>query len=53
MAAYHGGLQIFDLTNPTNPVRVGGFDTDGIALGVTLQGDYATWPTTSGWRLST
>jgi uncharacterized secreted protein with C-terminal beta-propeller domain len=30
-----------DISNPTNPQRVGGYDTSGLAVGVALSGKYA------------
>ncbi len=36
-----GGLQVIDVSNPANPVRVGGYDTSGSALGVHVVGNYA------------
>ncbi len=33
------GLQVIDVGNPANPVRVGGYDTPGQAHGVVLGGD--------------
>ena len=35
------GLQIFDVSDPSAPTRVGACDTPGNAQGVTLQGNYA------------
>jgi hypothetical protein len=36
-----GGLVVFDITNPTNCVPVGGYDTSGYAQGVAAAGKYA------------
>ena len=36
LACREGGLQIFDVSNPYNPQFAGGYDTDGIAVGVTV-----------------
>ena len=35
------GLQIFDITNPENPQRIGGCDTPGDAISVAIQGNIA------------
>jgi hypothetical protein len=35
------GLQIIDISNPTNPTRIGGYDTSGDANGVQVVGNYA------------
>jgi hypothetical protein len=35
------GLHVFDLSDPEKPQRIGGYDTSGIASGVTVSGDYA------------
>ncbi|MBI2202098.1 MAG: hypothetical protein HYU43_09195, partial [Armatimonadetes bacterium] len=32
------GLQVIDVSNPVNPVRVGGVDTSGSAIGVAVAG---------------
>jgi hypothetical protein len=34
-------LQVIDVSNPTNCVRVGGYDTSGSAYGVAVSGNYA------------
>src|SRR5207245_1100405 len=39
-AAGDRGLEIFDATNPRRPARVGGFDTEGLAQGVKIVGNY-------------
>jgi hypothetical protein len=36
-----GGLEVIDISNPANPQRVGGYDTNGIAWGVAVSGNYA------------
>ena len=36
-----GGLAVFDVSDPTNCVQVGGFDTSGSAVGVAVSGNYA------------
>jgi hypothetical protein len=36
-----GGLAVVDVSNPTNCVRVGGFDTVGSAEGVAVLGNHA------------
>lgn len=36
-----GGLAVIDVSNPTNCVRVGGYDTSGSAYWVAVSGDYA------------
>ena len=41
MADGDAGLQVIDVSNPTNCVRVGGYDTSGYALGVAVSGNYA------------
>ena len=35
------GLAVIDVSNPANPVRVGGYDTSGNAFGVAVSGNYA------------
>jgi hypothetical protein len=35
------GLQVIDVSNPTNCVRVGGYDTIGAATGVAVSGNFA------------
>ena len=35
------GLQVFNISDPANPVRVGGLDTSGYAQGVAVAGSYA------------
>ena len=35
------GLQVIDVSNPANPLRVGGYDTSGYAWGVAVVGNYA------------
>ena len=35
------GLQVIDINDPTNPQRVGGYDTAGNAKGVAVAGNYA------------
>jgi hypothetical protein len=41
IALNQGGLAVFDISNPANPVRVGGYDTSGWAYGVAVSGNYA------------
>jgi hypothetical protein len=41
VAGEEGGLQVIDVSNPTNCVGVGGFDTSGTASGVAVSGNYA------------
>jgi hypothetical protein len=41
VALGEGGLVIVDVSDPANPVRVGGVDTSGSAYGVTVSGNYA------------
>jgi hypothetical protein len=36
-----GGFQVIDVSNPSNCVRVGGYDTSGDAFGVAVSGNYA------------
>ena len=36
-----GGLAVFDVSNPTNSVQVGGYNTSGYAAGVAVSGNYA------------
>src|SRR6185503_6314968 len=36
-----GALEIFDVSTPTKPIRVGTFDTEGAATSVDLSGGYA------------
>ena len=36
-----GGLQVIDVSNPTNCVRVGGYDTSGDVQGLAVLGNYA------------
>ena len=35
------GLQVIDVSNPANPQRVGGYYTNGFAIGVAVSGNYA------------
>ena len=35
------GLLIFDVSNPTNPQQIGRLNTNGLALGVYVSGNYA------------
>jgi hypothetical protein len=41
VADYNTGLQVIDVSNPTNCVRIGGYFTSGSAEGVTVVGNYA------------
>jgi len=41
VADYDAGLQVIEVSNPTNCVRVGGYDTSGIARSVAVSGNYA------------
>gem|GEM_PF-2049377 len=41
VAARKEGLQIFDISNPSNVVPVGSYDTPGKALALDIDGDYA------------
>jgi hypothetical protein len=41
VADYDAGLQVIDVSNPGNCVRVGGYDTSGNAIGVVVSGNYA------------
>jgi uncharacterized delta-60 repeat protein len=41
LASGGAGLQVVDISNPTNSVRVGGCDTPGYARGVAVSGNYA------------
>jgi len=41
VAAGSTGVQVFDISNPLAPKRVGTVDTSGSAYGVTLSGNYA------------
>jgi hypothetical protein len=41
VAAETTGLEIFDISDPANPVMVGHYDTKGEAYGVALSGNYA------------
>jgi hypothetical protein len=41
VTAYSTGLEIIDVTNPTSPVRMGGYNTSGIAYGVAVCGTLA------------
>jgi hypothetical protein len=41
VADYAAGLQVIDISNPAAPVRVGGYDTSGIATDVAVAGQYA------------
>lgn len=36
----HAGLTILDISDPAKPVRAGGWNTDGLALGVAVAGAY-------------
>ena len=40
VADWGAGLQVIDVSNPANCVRVGGYDT-GFAVGVAVSGNYA------------
>ncbi|MBM3879693.1 MAG: hypothetical protein FJ387_08230 [Verrucomicrobia bacterium] len=40
---------MIDVTNPANPVRVGGYDTSGFAAGVAVAGNYAYLAETQQW----
>ena len=40
-ANYEAGLRIIDISDPASPVEVGFFDTQGLAKGVDLVGNYA------------
>ena len=40
-AAGSSGLQVFDISNPVSPRRVGGTNTSGVARGIALSGNYA------------
>lgn len=37
VACGYAGLIVFDVSNPTSPVRVGGYDTDGFAKALAIQ----------------
>jgi hypothetical protein len=41
VADFNSGLQIIDISNPTNPTRKGSYDTSGYAAGVQVVGNYA------------
>jgi hypothetical protein len=41
VAAGGAGLYIVDISNPTYPTMIGGYDTPGYAEGVTIAGNYA------------
>jgi hypothetical protein len=41
VAVGSAGLAIIDVSNPSNPQRVGGYDTSGYASGVAVSGNYA------------
>jgi hypothetical protein len=41
VAAWNGGLQVIDVRNPANCVRVGGYVTTGWAYGAAVSGNYA------------
>jgi hypothetical protein len=41
VAAYSSGLQIIDITDPSNPTFKGSYNTPGYALGVAISGNYA------------
>ncbi len=41
VAAESGGLQVLDVSDPTHPTEVGGYNTPGEAFGVYIKGDYA------------
>ena len=41
LAVGEGGIAAFDVSDPKNPVRVGGCDTPGIAYAVAVSGNYA------------
>ncbi len=44
VAMGYGGLAVIDVSNPTNCVRVGGWDTEGWGYSVAVVGNYATSP---------
>ncbi|MCI0394570.1 MAG: PKD domain-containing protein [Chloroflexi bacterium] len=44
----YGGLRILDVSDPTNPVELGYFDSDGSADAVAVLGNYAYLGKTSG-----
>ena len=41
IAAGQAGLEVWDVTNPESPARLGYYDTPGYALGVAVAGNYA------------
>ena len=41
MADYDNGLEVIDISTPSAPTRVGGYDTAGNAFGVAVSGAYA------------
>jgi hypothetical protein len=44
VGSYDFGLEVIDVSNPSNPQRVGGYDISMsayAALGVTISGNYA------------
>ena len=41
LAVGYSGLAVLDVSNPANPVRVGGYDTSGYAEGVAVSGNIA------------
>ncbi|MEO0068571.1 MAG: hypothetical protein ABIK23_05510 [candidate division WOR-3 bacterium] len=41
IAAKEAGLEIWNVTNPEAPARLGGYDTPGYARGVAVSGNYA------------
>jgi hypothetical protein len=53
VADWDAGLQIIDVSNASNPQRIGGHDTSGSAVGVTISGDYAYVLSTIGkWPMA-
>jgi hypothetical protein len=41
LADEYAGVQVIDVSKPSNPQRIGGYDTSGRALGVAVLGNYA------------
>jgi len=41
VADYDAGLQVIDISTPSSPTLVGGYDTSGWAIGVAVSGSYA------------
>jgi len=41
VASWDGGMRVVDIVDPTEPLEVGNFASDGLTRGITLEGDIA------------